>query len=89
MLQTHGFKRLLNNVSVTSPDKITDVICLGCLNDINAADSYDTMCSAIDDFVDTAISKFPNATIHIGQLGRSRDNADVINRIITCVIYLQ
>ena len=80
---SNGFKRLLQGVNASNPETITDVICLGGLNDTSANPSLATMSAAVDDFVNTAIDKFPNATIHIGQLGRSRDNANCLNKIIT------
>ena len=80
----NGFKRLLQGVNASSPETITDVICLGGLNDTNVSNpTLAAMSAAVDDFVNTAISKFPNATVHIGQLGRSRDNVNCLNRIIT------
>ena len=80
----YGFKRLLQGVSVSDPNSITDVICLGGLNDTNVSGiTLASMKAAVDDFVNTAQTKFPNATIHIGQLGRSRDNVNCLNRIIT------
>ena len=80
----YGFKRLIQGVSVSNPNNITDVICLGGLNDTNVSGiTLASMKSAVDDFVNTAQTKFPNATIHIGQLGRSRDNVNCLNHIVT------
>lgn len=80
----NGFLTLLNAVSATNPNTITDVICLGGLNDYTF--DYSVIVQGVNNFVSAAKTKFPNAKIHLGQLGRSRDNSKVANGLIARVI---
>lgn len=83
-----GFLTLLNNASanVKDPDTITDVICLGGLNDSTLSVEYETLRTAVNEFVGTARQKFKNAQVHLGMLGRSKDNISCLNGIILRVV---
>ena len=72
--QDNTFYSLLNNVSVSDPDSITDVVCCGGYNDKESTSG--TIQIAIATFCQLAKTKFPNAMIHIGCMGWSCNTSD-------------
>lgn len=73
-----NFITLLQNIIVTSPETITDIIACGGIND----GSYSTqqIYNGISSFCTVARSRFPNAKIHIGMISNDyRNNANSIS----------
>lgn len=63
------FIDLLNNVSATNPESITDIVVCGGWND--ADDDAGTITANITEFCTRAKTLYPNAKIHIGMVGCS------------------
>ena len=65
---TGKFITLMENATVTDPDKITDIIVLGGINDAFVLSDVDDDIAA---FVASAKTHYPNAKVHIGVLAGS------------------
>jgi len=75
-----NFKTLLEEVEADS--SVTDIIVLGGYNDQLA--NYTSVYNAINSFKSEANSRFPNAEIHIGMVGWSKDSTKLydLNNIL-------
>lgn len=72
-----NFLELLQGVSVTNHDTITDiVVCGGANNFGESADTILTGNGGIQQFVNYAKTNYPNATVHIGFIGVNLNNND-------------
>lgn len=65
----YTFVTMINDVAVSDPDSITDIVVAGGYNDRSETES--AVRSAIQNFIHTAKTRFPNAKIHIGFIGYS------------------
>lgn len=74
----------LNQMSIEKPDDITDIVVCGGLNDVhyNTVDSILSIITAIESFVSTCKTKFPNAQVHIGFIGNALSKTYIENKII-------
>ena len=73
-----NFITLLQNITVTSPETITDIIACGGIND--GSYSNQQIFNGISSFCTVARSRFPNAKIHIGMISNDyRNNANSIS----------
>lgn len=78
-----NFLELLQGVSATNPDTITDIVVCGGAN--NYPEDTNTILNGtggIQEFVRYAKSTYPNATVHIGFIGVNLNNNDNIPRAI-------
>ena len=77
--------------SINDPDKITDIIVVGGYNDATylfAGGSQTSLKNAIKAFIDYCLEHFPNAKVHIGFVGWTRNIAGVgktwLNNALSC-----
>lgn len=81
--EAKNFLELLQGVSATNPDTITDIVVCGGAN--NYPEDTDTILNGtggIQEFVNYAKSTYPNATVHIGFIGVNLNNNDNMPRAI-------
>ena len=73
----------LNQMTIANPDEITDIVVCGGLNDIhyNTIDTILSVSTAIETFVTTCKTKFPNAQVHIGFIGNALNKTYIHNKI--------
>ena len=74
------FITLLNNISVSDPDEITDVIVAGGANEGESVRA--DIIPAIEAFATASRTKFPNAKIHLAFVGWTMGNGYVYNDLI-------
>lgn len=65
----YTFVTMINDVTVSDPDSITDIVVAGGYND--RSETHSAVRTAIRNFINTAKTRFPNAKIHIGFIGYS------------------
>lgn len=78
------FLALLQSLTVTYPETITDIVIAGGYNDRSA--DAETITAALEAFNTYAIATYPNATIHLGSIGWAKDvdrRYDIARRIWT------
>lgn len=63
------FLTLLTDLNITDKESITDIVVLGGFND--RTHLHETIINAIQTFIDRAKELYPNATVHIGEIGWS------------------
>jgi hypothetical protein len=86
---TYTFLSLLQNVSVSDPLKITDIVVCGGPNDTPDA-IYPNVVSAIRTFVEYCKTTYPNARVYIGMIGHNYVGSNSnyrLNRVFN--LYLQ
>ena len=65
-----NFRTLLSSSSISDPETVTDVIVAGGYNDTGESDA--DIRSGIADFASIAKTKYPNAKVHIGFIGKGK-----------------
>lgn len=81
---TDTWKTMLDALVINKPENITAIYCIGGANDANLLNdgrlTVSTLDSYIDQFVEDAKSKYPNATIYLCMLGWNK-TADITGYI--------
>lgn len=85
--QGKNFNDLLNDVVVTSPATVTDVLVAGGYNDINQ--NITNIINAINTFVTNAKSKFPNAKVHIADIAGTKSGTGIYSLHTLPIKYMQ
>ena len=73
------WKTLLTNADISDPTTITDIVVCGGTNDMASFTTKSALDSAISEFCSYAHGRFPNALIHIGMIGHSKESALILN----------
>lgn len=75
------FGTLLSGLSstITDHNKIKNIIVCGGLNDVNA-DSQSEIQTAISNFITSAKSSYPNATVYVGMIGWNAGSSNAVLR---------
>lgn len=83
LVQNKNFQTLLEEI--TSDNTVTDIVVLGGYNDMSY--NQQQIYNAINSFIIKANEKFPNAKIHIGFVGWTRNSTNIYPLSITCQRY--
>lgn len=79
--QGANFLDLLQAVTLSDPETVTDIYVIGGVNDANMNASYNNVKSAVEAFCAYANTAFPNAIVHIGCIAYFRDLGGKYNRV--------
>lgn len=75
------FLDLLQAVTLTDPETVTDIYVIGGVNDANMNASYNNVKSAVETFCAYASTAFPNAVVHIGCIAYFQNLGGKYNRV--------
>ena len=75
------FLDLLQAVTLSDPETVTDIYVIGGVNDANMNASYNNVKSAVEAFCAYANTAFPNAVVHIGCIAYFQNLGGKYNRV--------